>query len=215
MEPAPNSVLACLKFSAIAACAFSDEEVGSLVASSDDRFQSGLEDEDGHQIQHPWQGGGVQYNLVTALSSIFELGGRSPSGENFVGSLLAQKLSEASKSRHLKAPEENSHWPDKVDDAKESRRFIVVIDTALAPIITKEDEQILRTVATRINMDLDSICSADGQKHIREYDDSNGGDVGFASHSSIKKFNMFEPDLQRQKWSLHMEKNISECNSTH
>ena len=83
---------------AIAACVISDEDVARLVTSSNDCFQSGLEEEG----KHSWQGDSVQYNLVTTLTSISEPGGHSPDGESVVGSLLTDELSETSRARHVK-----------------------------------------------------------------------------------------------------------------
>ena len=171
---------------AIAACVISDDDIDRLVKASDDRYQCGLEK------KHSWQGDSSQYNLVTTLTSISEPGGHSPYGKNFVGSLLAQKLSEASKTRHIETLEQNSHWPEKVDEAESSRRIIVSLEAALAPVITTDDEQMLSNVATQINMDLDSMIlpRADSQKSIREFDYSKGGDTGFASHNVSHRLNM-------------------------
>ena len=87
--------------------------------------------------------------------------------------VVTHKLSEASKTRHIDTLRQNSHWPKKVDEAESSRRMLVLLDAALAPVITGEDEQILSKNATQINMDLDIMIlpSADGQKYIREFDD--------------------------------------------
>ena len=109
-----------------------------------------------------------------------------------MGSLLAHKLSEASKTRHIDTLRQNSHWPKGVDEAESFRRVLIVLDAALAPVITKEDKQRLSNVATQINMDLDTMIlpSADGQKYIREFNDSPGGDIGFASHNVSQRFNI-------------------------
>ena len=98
---------------AIAACVISDEDVARLVTSSEDRFQSGRVEEE----KHSWQGDSVQYNLVTTLTSISEPGGHSPDGEKVVGSLLTDKLSEASRARHTETFRQNSHWPEQIDNA--------------------------------------------------------------------------------------------------
>ena len=60
-----------------------------------------------------------------------------------------------------------------------------VFEAAMSPVMTVEDGQTLGQVATQINMDLDSMVlpTADGQEYVREFDDSSGGHLGFASHN--------------------------------
>ena len=60
-----------------------------------------------------------------------------------------------------------------------------MFESALAPILITEDANVLKQVATQINMDVASGAHAGihGQRYIKEFDDSDGGDLGFASHS--------------------------------
>ena len=63
---------------------------------------------------------------MTTLAPVFELGGHSPVEENVVGSLLTDKLSEASRARNIEMLQQNSHWPDQTDEAECSRRGVLV-----------------------------------------------------------------------------------------
>lgn len=164
---------------AVAACVISDDEVEQMALSSDDSFLNGI------GKKHEWQGDSMPYNHVPTYSNVLEPGGHVPTGNNFVGSLLSPKLTEAVRTEHIATLQENSHWPDQIDEAESSRRKVLVFESALAPVLITEDAEVLKQAATQINMDFDSMVHAGyhGQRYIREFGGSNGGDLGFAHHN--------------------------------
>ena len=101
--------------------------------------------------------------------------------------MFAQTSSDNSKAKHLDSLKANSYWPDKIEEAESTRRLIVVLEVALAPVITNEGEEIMSKIAIQINMDLGPMIqrSADGQRYIWKFDNSIGGGIGLALHRSI------------------------------
>ena len=164
---------------AVAACVISDDEVEQLALSSDGSFHSGI------GVKHEWQGDSIPYNHVPTYSNVKEPGGHVPAENDFVGSLLSPKLTEAVRTEHIATLQESSHWPDQIDEAECSRRKVLVFESVLALILTTEDAEVLKQVATQKYMDVASMVQAGnhGQRHIREFDDSDGGGLGFAHHN--------------------------------
>ena len=68
----------------------------------------------------------------------------------------------------------------------------MVFEAALAPVVTPETEDTMSKIATQINMDFGPMVQhgVDGQKYIREFDDSKSGDLGLAPHNVTQRFNM-------------------------
>ena len=60
-----------------------------------------------------------------------------------------------------------------------------MFEAALSPVITVEDHATLSSMAAQINMDLDNMVlpTSDGEKYVREFDDSFGGDLGYSPHN--------------------------------